>query len=81
MLVTAGFLRDPANQLAANIRIHPTSLVLNDKQIDFNDATISYRKDHITITNFGLRQQDMLLLGIEGVASKSEADNIPHLFQ
>jgi len=80
MLVTAGFLRDPANQLAANIRIHPTSLVLNDKQIDFNDATISYRKDHITITNFGLRQQDMLLLGIEGVASKSEADNIRIFF-
>jgi len=80
MMVTAGFLRDPDDQLAADIRIHPTSIVFNDKQVDFNDATISYRKDRITITNFGLREQEMLLLGIEGVASKSEADNIRIFF-
>ncbi len=35
-----------------------------------------YRKDHITINNFGLREQDMLLHGIDGVASRSEADNV-----
>lgn len=80
MLVTAGFLRDPDDQLAADIRIHPASIVFNDKQVDFNDATIAYRKDHITITNFGLREQEMLLLGIDGVASKSEADNIRIFF-
>ncbi|MDD5620743.1 MAG: translocation/assembly module TamB domain-containing protein, partial [Proteiniphilum sp.] len=41
---------------------------------DFNDATINYRKEQISINNFGLREENMLLLGIEGVASKSEAD-------
>ena len=80
ILVTAGFLRDTDDQLAADIRIHPTSIIFNDKQVDFNNATVTYRKDHITINNFGLREQEMLLLGIDGVASKSEADNIRVFF-
>lgn len=78
--VNAAFLRDPDNQLGADIRIPPASITFNDKQVDFNDASIAYRKDHITITNFGLREQEMLLLGIDGVASKSEADNIRIFF-
>jgi hypothetical protein len=76
LLITAGFLRDRENQPAANIRIPPAGIVFNNKQIDFNDATITYRKDRITISNFGIREDRMLLLGIDGVASKSEADNI-----
>lgn len=74
--VSMAFLRDNLDQLAADIRIHPTSIIFNDKRVDFNNATITYRKDRITIDNFGLREENMLLLGIEGVASKSEADNI-----
>ncbi|MDD3967940.1 MAG: translocation/assembly module TamB domain-containing protein [Proteiniphilum sp.] len=74
--VTMDFLRDTADQLASDIRIHPTSLIFNDKRVDLNDATIRYRKDRINIHNFGLREENMLLLGIEGVASKSEADFI-----
>ena len=74
MLITMDFLRDGTDQLASDIRIHPTSLIFNGKRVDFNDATINYRKEQISINNFGLREENMLLLGIEGVASKSEAD-------
>jgi hypothetical protein len=76
LLITMGFLRDPEGELASNIRIHPATVLFNEKNIDFNDATIAYRKEHITISNFGIREEGMLLLGIDGVASKSEADNI-----
>ncbi|MDD3077053.1 MAG: translocation/assembly module TamB domain-containing protein, partial [Proteiniphilum sp.] len=76
IMLTAGFHRDVDANLAADIRVHPTAILFNNKQVKFNDATIAYRKDHIAINNFGLREQDMLLLGIDGVASKSEADNV-----
>lgn len=76
IILTAGFQRDADANLAADIRVHPTTILFNNKQVKFNDATIAYRKDHIAINNFGLREQDMLLLGIDGVASKSEADNV-----
>lgn len=76
LLVTMGFLRDGEDQLAANIRIPPARIIFNNKQIDFNDASITYRKDRITISNFGISEDNMLLLGVDGVASKSEADNI-----
>ena len=76
LLIGMGLLRDYDQELGIDIRIHPTSAQFNDKRADFNDATIVYRKDRITIRNFGIRESEMLLLGIEGVASKSEADNI-----
>ncbi len=80
ILVTAGFMREPDEPLAADIRIHPTTILFNDKEVKFNDAAIAYRKDHITISNFGIREKDMILLGIDGVASRSEADNIRIFF-
>ena len=76
LLITMDFLRDREDQMASDIRIHPTTILFNNKKVVFNDAAITYRKDRITIDNFGLREENMLLLGIEGVASKSEADNI-----
>lgn len=76
LTVSMGFLRDLNDQLGADIQILPTSVLFNNKKIDFNDATIAYRKEHIAISNFGVSEKDMLLLGIDGVASKSEADNI-----
>lgn len=76
LLITMGFLRDSEDQLAANIRIPPARIIFNNKQIDFNDAAIAYSTDRIAISNFGIREDNMLLLGIDGVASKSEADNI-----
>lgn len=80
IMISAGFLRDHDDHLAADIRIHPTTIAFNDKQMSFNDASIAYRKDHISITNFGLREKEMLLLGIDGVASRSEADNVRIFF-
>lgn len=76
LLITMGFLRDHEEQLASNIRIPPAQILFNDKKIDFNDAIIAYSKDRIAISNFGIREDNMLLLGVDGVASKSEADNI-----
>ena len=76
MLITMGFMRDREEQLAANIRILPARILFNGKQIDLNDASIAYSTDRIAISNFGIKEDNMLLLGIDGVASKSEADNI-----
>lgn len=76
LLISVGLLRDRFDQLAANIRIPPAKLLFNNKQIDFNDAYIAYSTDRIAVTNLGLRENNMLLLGIDGVASKSESDNI-----
>jgi autotransporter translocation and assembly factor TamB len=76
LLIAAGFLRDGEDRLAANIRIPPARVIFNNKYIDFNDAAIAYSTDRIAISNFRIREGDMLLLGIDGVASKSEADNI-----
>lgn len=76
IVLTALFGRDDDENLSADMRILPTTILFNNKQVKFNDAAIAYRKDRIAINNFGLREQDMLLLGIDGVASKSEADNV-----
>ena len=78
--ISMDFLRDEANQLASDIRIHPTNLMFNGKRVDVNDAVITYRKERITIDNFGLREENMLLLGIEGVASKNEAEYVRVFF-
>src|SRR5690554_6753717 len=75
-MIGMGLLRDTEEELGVDVHFYPTTLVFNDKKVNFNDATIAYRKDRITINNFGIREEEMLLLGIEGVASKSEADNI-----
>ncbi len=76
LMITMGFRRDIDDQLAANIRIPPATIMFNNKQIDFSDAAIAYSTDRIAISNFGISEDNMLLLGIDGVASKSEADNI-----
>lgn len=70
------FLRDLHDNMGADIRLHPTTVLFNGTNVDFNDAAITYRQDSIAIRNFGIREQDMLLLGIEGVASRNPADNV-----
>lgn len=76
LLISMGFDRDLNNDLASNIRIHPSTIDFNGNKIDINDAAIVYNKDRISITNFGITEDQMLLLGIDGIASKSEADNL-----
>ena len=76
LLISLGFNRNAIDELATNINIHSTSVDFNSKKIDINEALIVYGKDRITVNNFGIREDQMLLLGIDGIASKSEADNI-----
>lgn len=76
MLINLGLYRDDEDQLGANIRIPPARINFNNKKIDFNDAFVAYRPEHISISNFGIKEQDMLLLGIDGVASKNKEDSI-----
>jgi len=68
--------RDAEEQLMAAIRFYSSDVLFNNKTISFSDATIDYRKDHIDIRNFGMRERDMLILGIEGIASKTPSDSI-----
>lgn len=58
------------------IHFHPTEILFNGKQVQFNDASVALGKDRIDISNFGIRENEHLLLGISGVASKSEADHV-----
>ena len=76
LLVTMEFDRDVEEQLTSDIRIYPVIINFNDKKIGINDAKIAYKKDKIDIRNFGVTENEMLLLGIDGIASKSEADNV-----
>ena len=76
LLISLGFDRNTLDELATSITIHSTSVDFNNTSIDINEAAIVYSQDRITVDNFGIRENEMLLLGIEGIASKSEADNI-----
>ncbi len=76
LLIAMDFLRDWNDQLGIDIRVHPTSAQFNGRDVTINKAAIDYRKDSIAVRNFGIRQGEMLLFGLEGVASKSEEDNI-----
>lgn len=74
--VNGAFRRDMYDQLAANIQIPSSSIVFNNKRIDLQEAAIAYAKDRIVVSNFGISENNLLLLGVDGVASKSEADNV-----
>lgn len=74
--INMDFLRDAKDQLAFNVDILPSSALLNGENIYFDGSTISYRKDSIEVNQFGVRESDMLLLGIDGVASIHANDNV-----
>lgn len=74
--ISMGFLRDNRDELQTNILVHPTDFLFNNKTISVHRATIMQTKDYIKVDNFGMSQNGMLLLGIDGVASKNENDNI-----
>lgn len=76
LLITLGFSRNTLDELATIINLHSTTVDFNGKDIDINEALVVYSKDRISVDNFGIKEDEMLLLGIDGVASKSEADNI-----
>ena len=74
--ISVDFNRNVLEELITNIALHQTTIDFNGKNIDINESSIVYSKDRISVDNFGIRENQMLLLGIEGIASKSEADNI-----
>lgn len=80
LLITMDFLREQLNELLFTTHIHPASISFNDTHIDFNAATIAHRPQHIEVSNFGLRENDMLLFGVEGVASTRETDSLRLFF-
>ena len=78
--VSMGFLRDIDDNLVSNISINPTSILFNGKTISVVPSTIIYEKDKITVSNFEIRENEMLLLGIDGIASKDREDAIRAFF-
>ncbi len=79
--IALGLDRDHRDSLLVNIEILPTSISFNKKNILCRHAKVHYTPESITIKNFGLQQEDMLLLGIEGVASKRQEDKVRVFFQ
>ena len=77
--IAMDFERTVLNELQTTTHIHPASITFNDTFIDVNEALIVQRPKHIEVSNFGLRENEMLLFGIEGVASTSPDDSL-HLF-
>lgn len=78
--VSMGFRRDVEDNLVSNISVNPTNILLNGKTIHVAPSTIVYEKDKITVNNFEIRGNEMLLLGIDGVASKRREDAIRAFF-
>lgn len=75
-LISLGFDRDAHDSLQTNILWHPTVVKFNGEDIAFQRSTINFRNKRLAVDNFGIRQQDMLLLGIEGVASTRSDEQI-----
>lgn len=78
--IAVGFVKNISDELISNISINPTDVVFNDKVINIIPSTIIYEKDKITVNNLELRQDKMLLLGIDGIASKQQEDFIRLFF-
>ena len=78
--VSMGFEKDVSDNLVSNISFNPTSINFNEKVISVLPSTIVYEKDKITVNDFELRQDQMLLLGVDGVASKRQEDFIRLFF-
>ena len=78
--VSLGFLRDASDELNANIFFNSSDILFNDKTIHVIPSTIVYEKEKITVKDFELREEQMLLLGIDGVASKVREDSVSVFF-
>lgn len=78
--VAVGFSKNMQDSLVTNISINPTQVVFNDKAVDIMHSTIVYEADKIVVNNFELRQDQMLLIGIDGIASKKQEDFVRLFF-
>ncbi len=71
----------PLNELIMTARFFPTDLILNDLHAGFEPAIITIKPGHIEINKFGLTQNNENFLGIDGIASASNADTLKVFFQ
>jgi hypothetical protein len=78
--ISAGFFRDMDDQFGTNLQLLPSNLMFNNKNLIINSSDIVYSKDRIVINNFIISENNMLLLGVDGVASKNADDKIRAYF-
>lgn len=78
--ISMGFRRDLEDNPVSDISINSTQVVFNGKTISIVPSSVVYEKEKITVNNFEIRENEMLLLGIDGVASKKREDAIRAFF-
>ncbi len=78
--INIGFDKADNDELKASVSILPTDLLFNGALINVLPAFIVYQKDSVSVTGFGLEQDGMLLLGVDGIASKNRSDSIRAYF-
>lgn len=78
--VSMGFRNDLEGNPVSDISIHPAEILFNGKTIHVAPSTVVYEKERITVNDFEIREEEMLLLGIDGVASKRQEDAIRAFF-
>jgi hypothetical protein len=80
LLVNVGLSRDFRDSLKTNIHILPTTIKFNNNNIQLNKSLVAFGDEQIVVSNFGVKEDEMLLLGIEGIASKKESDSVKVYF-
>ncbi|MFA6837888.1 MAG: hypothetical protein WCR12_03450 [Dysgonamonadaceae bacterium] len=78
--IAGGFFRDMNDQFGINLKLLPSNLMFNNKNLVINSSDIVYSTDRIVINNFIISENNMLLLGVDGVASKNADDRIRAYF-
>lgn len=76
MGISASFSRDLEDNLITNVNIEPSNFLFNQEMIKMPQSSVVVGKDRISINNFSLEQDGMLLLGIDGVVSKNPNDSV-----
>ena len=80
LAIHAGFDKTKTDELGVSVSVLPTELFFNGSVINVLPASLLYRQDSIRVDGFGLEQDGMLLLGIDGIASKHRSDSIQAYF-
>lgn len=78
--ISAGFSRNELDKLITNIGIHQSEMLFNKGLIKMLPSTIVYQQDRIDVKGFSMEQDGMMLLGIDGTASKNPDESIRAFF-
>ncbi len=76
MWISANFERDEEEKLTTKVNIYPSNFSFNEEMVKMSQSTITIEESKISIDEFSLVQRGMLLLGIDGVLSKSPDDSV-----